>query len=91
MSWQAREIVPSLEEAAKHHFNEMWYYDVEFYHDPKRRAEYLDRVRKEHPDFYHTYIAGSKKVSAEWYKQMQQNIHGIWKLKWMEGNGMAKY
>mgnify|MGYP000922880776 FL=1 len=71
MSWQAREIVPSLEEAAKHHFNEMWYYDVEFYHDPKRRAEYLDRVRKEHPDFYHTYIAGSKKVSAEWYKQMQ--------------------
>ena len=71
MSWQAREIVPSLEEATKHHFNEMWYYDVEFYHDPKRRAEYLDRVRKEHPDFYHTYIAGSKKVSAEWYKQMQ--------------------
>ena len=71
MSWQAREIVPSLEEAAKHHFNEMWYYDVESYHDPKRRAEYLDRVRKEHPDFYHTYIAGSKKVSAEWYKQMQ--------------------
>ena len=71
MSWQAREIVPSLEEAAKHHFNEMWYYDVEFYHDPKRRAEYLDRVRKEYPDFYHTYIAGSKKVSAEWYKQMQ--------------------
>lgn len=71
MSWQAREIVPSLEEAAKHHFNEMWYYDVEFYHDPKRRAEYLDRVRKEHPNFYHTYIAGSKNVSAEWYKQMQ--------------------
>ena len=71
MSWQAREIVPSLEEAAKHHFNEMWYYDVESYHDPKRRAEYLDRVRKEHPDFYHTYIAGSKNVSAEWYKQMQ--------------------
>ena len=71
MSWQAREIVPSLEEAAKHHFNEMWYYDIESYHDPKRRAEYLDRVRKEHPDFYHTYIAGSKKVSAEWYKQMQ--------------------
>lgn len=71
MSWQAREIVPSLEEAAKHHFNEMWYYDVEFYHDPKRRAEYLDRVRKGHPDFYHTYIEGPKKVSAEWYKQMQ--------------------
>ena len=71
MSWQAKEIMPSLEEAAKHHFNEMWYYDVEFYHDPKRRAEYLDRVRKEHPDFYHTYIAGSKNVSAEWYKQMQ--------------------
>ena len=71
MSWQAREIVPSLEEAAKHHFNEMWYYDVEFYHDPKRRAEYLDRVRKEHPNFYRTYIAGSKNVSAEWYKQMQ--------------------
>ena len=87
MSWQAREIVPSLEEAAKRHFNEMWYYDVEFYHDPKRRAEYLDRVRKEHPDFYHTYIAGSKKVSAEWYKQMQTKYP--WKLKWMGENGTA--
>ena len=71
MSWQAKEIMPSVEEAAKHHFNEIWYYKVAGFHNQEERKEYLDGVRKEYPNFYHSYIDGPKKVSAEWYKQMQ--------------------
>ena len=44
MSWQAKEIMPSVEEAAKHHFNEMWYYRVARFHNLEERKEYLDKI-----------------------------------------------
>ncbi|OSI07620.1 DUF2931 family protein [Neisseria zoodegmatis] len=70
VSWQAEQVFPTIEEA-KQSGNSHWESSLRYDLDPKNRKEYLNRTMSDFSNFYYTYMVGHKKISAEWYKQMQ--------------------
>lgn len=89
VSWQAKEVFPTIEEAKRANVD-YWFFEVESYHNPEERKEYLETIRKDYPEFYRKYMTGGiHKVSAEWYKKMQTKYP--WRLEIVTAEGDKWY